>query len=335
MSSTAISFVLNGKAREKGISIDSEKRILDYIHEIGYQPNLTAKSLRTGKSNLIAMLVESISDPFFSSVAKVVETEAFKLGYKVFFASTENETSKAKALINIFKDRQVDGYIIAPPPGIEDDIAALIEEDGRSVVFFDRYLAGVTTINVLIDNYDGSSKAVNHLVQNGYKQIGFVTLDSDQTQMKERLSAYQHLLELNKLPICIKTILYNTDQAEIVSHIQNWLSENKQLDAVYFSTNYLTLSGLEAIRNLNLKVPDNLAVVSFDDSPFFKLYAPSITVIAQPIEIISKKVVECLMEALTKPPENKLAAQFITLNTDLIVRNSSPIRATPKQKKNK
>src|SRR5205823_12757554 len=123
-----------------------EKKILNHVKKIGYQPNLVAKSLRTGKTKIIGMLVEYISDPFFASIAGVVEEKAYKHGYKIFYSSTENETKKAKALIQILRDRQVDGYIIAPPPGIEEDIQ-LLKADGFPVVLFDRYFPKLETNN--------------------------------------------------------------------------------------------------------------------------------------------------------------------------------------------
>ena len=119
LSATTISFVLNGKADEKKISEDVQRRVSDYIKKVGYQSNLIAKSLRTGKTNIIGMLVEDISDPFFSSISRGVETIAYNHKYKIFFASTENDTEKTKALIKVFRERQVDGYIIAPPPAIK------------------------------------------------------------------------------------------------------------------------------------------------------------------------------------------------------------------------
>src|SRR5688500_20192134 len=113
------------------------------------------------------MLVEDISDPFFSSISRGIETIAYNHGYKIFFASTENDTEKTKALINVFRERQVDGYIIAPPSGIEREIKDLME-DNVPVILFDRYLPSVSTTNVIIDNFSGASQAVKHLEKNGF-----------------------------------------------------------------------------------------------------------------------------------------------------------------------
>ena len=125
VSAATVSLVLNGKAEENKIRPEVVEKIKAYVKEVGYRPNLVAKSLRTGKSRIIGMLVEGISDYFFASIARIVEAEAYKAGYKLFYSSTDGEPEKAKALIKAFRERQVDGYIIAPTPGIEEEIQEL------------------------------------------------------------------------------------------------------------------------------------------------------------------------------------------------------------------
>lgn len=320
VSATAISFVINGKASEKGISDELKKRILDHIEAVEYKPNLLAQSLRTGKSKIIGMLVEDISDPFFSSIARGVEINAYEKGYKIFYVSTENDPAKTKALLKVFRERQVDAYIIAPPPGIEADIQLLLD-DNLPVILFDRYLPGLTTNNVVIDNFQGAHKAVEHLLINGFKNIGFVTLDSKQTQMRDRLDGYrQAVKDLNDTYVL--EIQYQSSEKDIVEKIKQFLSLNKNLDSVLFATNYLTSYGMKAINSLKLSVPTDLAIVSFDDNTFFELYSPSITAVAQPMDEISEKVVEKLMSCLNGN-KNSDKTETIVLNTELIVRTSS------------
>src|SRR5690349_20773319 len=122
VSSATVSFVLNGKASEKRISRALENKILKYAGKMGYRPDRIAKSLRTGKSRIICMLVEGISGPFFSSIARIIEEKAHQHDYKIFYSSTNNDTAITRELIKVYRDSQVDGYIIAPPPGIEEDI---------------------------------------------------------------------------------------------------------------------------------------------------------------------------------------------------------------------
>ena len=165
ISKTSVSFIINGKAREKSISKRLEKKVLAYVNVIGYRPNHFAQGLRTGKTKMIGMLVEDISDPFFSAIARMMEEIAYKKGYKILYSSTENDTQKAKDLIQMYRNRHVDGYIIAPPPGIELELKEL-EDDGFFVLLFDRTLPDLEISNVTVDNLESSYKAVKHLVDN-------------------------------------------------------------------------------------------------------------------------------------------------------------------------
>lgn len=325
ISATTVSFVLNGKADEKRISEDVRKRVTDYVKKVGYQPNQIAKSLRTGKTNIIGMLVEDISDPFFSSISRGVESIAYKHGYKLFFASTENDTEKTKALIKVFNERQVDGYIIAPPPGIEDEINGLME-DNIPVILFDRYLPSVNVSTVTIDNFSGAYQAVKHLEQNGFSNIAFITLDSEQTQMQARLQGYLKAIEESRKEPIIERLPYNLSHDLTADKlIQEFIGHNEKIDAIVFATNYLAINGLKAIRNLGLAIPDDIGVVGFDDNTHFHLFTPSVTAIAQPVEEIAEEVVKRLLEALSDEKEKK-KRRNVTLPVKLIVRSSSMSR---------
>lgn len=328
ISATTVSFVLNGKAEEKRISGELKTKVLDYTKAIGYQPNLIAKSLRTGKTKIIGMLVEDIANPFFSSVSRAVEDIAYTLGYKIFFASTENDTEKTKALLKVFGDRQVDGYIIAPPPGIEDDIQTLLDNE-IPFILFDRYFQKLHTNNVVTDNLNGACHAVEHLQQNGYKKIGFVTLSSEQIQMNERLNGYVQAIAKKRQKSFILQIPYLTESGGMTKAIKIFLQKNSGLDAVFFGTNYLTIYGLEAITELGLMIPEDLAVVSFDDDAHFRLFRPSITAVAQPVQKISEEVIKKLMACLLDK-NGSLNKETIMLPTELMVRNSSGALITAK-----
>jgi LacI family transcriptional regulator len=321
VSAATVSLVLNGKAEENKIRPEVVAKIKAYVKEVGYRPNLVAKSLRTGKSKLLGMLVEGISDYFFASIARIVEAEAYKAGYKLFYSSTDGEPEKAKALIKAFRERQVDGYIIAPSPGIEEEIQELLE-DNSPVVLFDRYLPTVKTTNVIIDNYEGGYNATEHLIDNGYSNIGFVTLESEQVQMLDRLRGYNDAIKKNnKKPSVIK-VAYSLLNSDNVETVKTFISNSKRLDAIFFATNYLTFAGLQAIKDLKLSVPADLAVISFDDNTYFNLHSPSISAVAQPVEDISHEIINQLKLRLNNE-DKKIKDETIVLKPQLVIRDSS------------
>lgn len=321
VSSATVSFVLNGKAGEKRISSALEKKILKYVEKSGYRPNRVAKSLRTGKSRLIGMLVEGISDPFFSSIARIIEEKAHQQGYKIFYASTSNDAAITKELIKVYRDTQVDGYIIAPPPGIEDDIRGLMEDD-FPVVLFDRYFPKLATHNIIVDNFSGSHQAIGHFLQNGYRNIGFVTLDSRQTQMTDRLKGYNQAMQEKKMNRCVLKIPFGIAQSLVVEKIKAFFQKNPALDAVLFATNYLAIGGLEAIDSLDLRIPEDIGVVGFDDNTHFSLFSPAITAIAQPVQAISEAAIQKLMDCLSGG-EKIQPKKTTVLPVKLMVRESS------------
>jgi len=321
ISKTTISFILNGKAQEKRISEELVATVLKYVEEVGYKPNSLAKSLRTGKSHTIGLMVEDISNPFFASIARLIEDKAYENGYKIIYCSTDNDTNKTQELIVMFRERHVDGYIIAPPEGIEEDIRSLIK-DGLPVVLFDRHLPKVDTDFVEIDNFFCSYNATRHLVDQGYRKIAFITFLSSQTQLNSRLQGFKEAVLENGIEPIIEEILFNHNEDLIIGPITEFLQKNKHLDAVFFGTNHMGTCGLKVINALGLKVPRDLAIVSFDDYDVFKLYSPPVTAIAQPIEEIADNVITVLLNKLNAPSHHQ-KTRSIVLKTSLNVRGSS------------
>ena len=321
ISSTTVSFILNGKAKEKRISDQLVEKVEKYIEEVGYRPNSLARSLRTGKSNTIGLMVESISNPFFATIARMIETKAYNNGYKIIYSSTDNDTKRTRELIRMFRERHIDGYIISPPEGIEEEITSMLNA-GVPVVFFDRYLPGLGVDSVTIDNFNSTYNAVNDLIRRGCRHIGFITLDSLQTQMQDRLYGYEKAIEESGLTLHIKEIGFYQRPENIIRHMTSFFRKEKDLDAVLFSTNYLGVSGLKTMRSLGKQIPGDVSVVVFDDHDLFELHNPSITAISQPVEEIADNVINLLLNKL-KAGIKPGPARQVVLPTQMIVRDSS------------
>ncbi|MDN5284454.1 MAG: LacI family DNA-binding transcriptional regulator [Mucilaginibacter sp.] len=321
ISKTTVSFILNGRAREKRISEELVERVLKYVNEVGYKPNSLAKSLRTGKSNIIGLLVQDISNPFFATIARQIEDRAYKNGYKIIYSSTDNDTHKTQELIAMFRDRHVDGYIIVPPEGIEEDISSLIK-DGLPVVLFDRYLPKVKTDYVVVNNLFSTYNATRYLIDKGYKNIAFISFDSQQTQMLDRLDGYKKAITESKLKAVIKELEVHQDEKLIIAPILAFMKEHPETEAILFGNNQLATCGLKVFRDLGKKIPEDIALISFDDHEVFELCNPPVTAIAQPIDEIADQVITILLNRLNTSSEND-ANQQITLPADLKIRKST------------
>jgi LacI family transcriptional regulator len=318
---STVSFILNGKAKEKRISDELTERVLKFVKEKGYQPNQLAKSLSTGKTKMICLMVEKISDYFFSHIAFHLEALAYKNGYKIIYCSTENDPEKTRQLISLLRARYVDGYIITPPVGIESEIKALIS-DNLPVVLFDRYLPDVPTDYVGLDNYKGTYDAIEFLVNTGTKKIALVTLASDQTQMIERRSGYLAALKKHQLKSLILKVSFENDTETTVKQCVQFIKDNPGIDAIVFATNYLALSGIKAVNELGLNVPKDISIIAFDDHDVFNIYNPSISAIAQPLDEMAKQLFKTLLDKL----ENKVRLKDLSkviIQPELILRGST------------
>lgn len=315
ISVTTVSFILNDKAKEKRISDALTKRVLEYVKKVGYKPNQLAKSLRTGQTKILGLLVEDIANPFFSNVAKYIETQAYQAGYHIIYCSMDNDEMKAKELIQLFMDRQVDGFIITPSEGLESTIEQ-IKQNNTPLVLFDRFVPSVETNYVVSDNKLGAYDATKHLLENNSKRIGLISLYSNQTQMRDRLDGYMQAMDEFRTQSFVKKLDLDSPPEESKAHILEFIVDNN-LDAVLFATNYLAVDGLRALKEEKIKLPK---MVAFDEHTLFKLHDPSISVVSQDIERLTKELISTLIAEI----EGKLKeVRQVTIPCNLIIRESS------------
>jgi LacI family transcriptional regulator len=318
---STVSFILNGKSKEKRISDELTERVLKYVEEKVYKPNRLAQSLSTGKTKMICLMVEKISDYFFSHIAFHLEALAYKNGYKIIYCSTENDQEKTRQLISLLRARHVDGYIITPPAGIESEIKALMN-DNLPVVLFDRYLPEIPTDYVGLDNYRGTFDAVEFLVKTRAKKIALVTLASNQTQMIERQSGYLAALKMHHIKALILKVPFENDTELTINQSIQFIKDNPGLDSIIFATNYLALSGIKAINELGLSIPKDISVIAFDDNDVFNIYNPSISAVAQPLDEMAKQLFKTLLDKLENRVRIKDLSKII-IQPELILRGST------------
>jgi len=318
---TTVSFVLNGKGR---ISKEITKKILDVAAKNGYEPNRMAVGLRTGVSKVIGLIVETIGGPFFGAMAKVIEEEAEKEGYRIIYCSTNNNIQKGKDVIRMLSQQLVDGYIVTPMKGLEKDIQNLVANE-KPVVLIDGYFPGLDIPHVLVDNHGGAFNAVDHLLKAGYKKIGLITADLDLIQLQDRTRGYKDALKINDIKEDKRLIFklpFDTDKDKAINAIKAFIKQQKQMDAVFFTTNYLGTMGLESIKQLELNIPQDLAMVSFDDNEIFSLYPPGITTIQQPTYEIAKSAIDLLLAQMSADRHN-ISKIKLQIPSKLIERGST------------
>ncbi|MBN1819608.1 MAG: LacI family DNA-binding transcriptional regulator [Prolixibacteraceae bacterium] len=315
VSTALVSYVLNGKEKEKRVGKDVVKKIREVAAELNYRPNQIARSLRQGWTKTIGLIVADIANPFFGTMVRVIEDEANKFGYNVLFGSSDEDSEKLGALIDTLCNRQVDGFIIVPPEGSDAAIKRLSERE-IPIVLIDRKMKGQNIDSVLIDNYTATYEATNYLLDKGYKRIAIVANKSSLNPMSERIGGYCEAMKEEGLEkeIHIELIKYEHTRADMAESLDKLLLKESKIEALIFTTNSLSISGLYYFRNSELKVPEDVAFIGFDGDEAFDFFYSPITYIVQPVEEMGKESVRLLIDQLNgsrKTVQIRLKHSFI------------------------
>jgi LacI family transcriptional regulator len=326
VSTALVSYVLNGKEKETRVGEVIAKKIREIAKELNYQPNHLAKSLRSGKTSTIGLIIADISNPFFANIARVVEDEAKRSGYTVIIGSCDESADKSWDLLNVLINRQVDGFIIVSSEGSENQVLYL-KERNIPFVLLDRHFPDIPTDFVATNNYKASYDAGIHLIEGGYLKIGIIAYKSDMYHMEERIRGYRHALADKRIEFqndWLRTVRFETMENEVKVAIDEMLAPDNKVEALIFATYGLAINGLKYINELKLKVPKDLAIVSFGQAEAFDLYYCPITFLRQPLEMLGKTAVEYLLKKLKNPQED---IKQILMEAKLIARESSGAKA--------
>lgn len=325
VSKTLVSLVLNGKGREHRISEEICKKVKNLARELNYKPNQIAKGLRTGKTNTIGLIIADIANPFFGKLGREIEKEAARHGYRVMFCSSDENAENSANQIEMLQQGQVDGFIIAPPAGSENQILSL-KRSKIPLVLVDRHFPDIETNYIIVDNIEASYDAVNHLIKKGYRKIACVTLNVHLNNMNQRVLGYKQALIDNNIQVdeeLIKMMPFSHEKDELVEAVKDLEPGNREkVDAVFFATSKLGIMGIETIHSMGLKIPNDIAVVSFDDPDAYKISQPPISAIAQPLKEIGIESVKVLLE-LMKSKKGTTEVKKIVLKANFIPRKSS------------
>ena len=299
VSISTVSFVINGKGEKMGISGAVIKKVQDVAERLNYRPSMIATSLRTGKTRSIGLIVEDISNQFFADLARVIEDEAKNIDYRVFYCSTGDDDERSQELIHSLLQANVDGFIITPTKNLEESVELLIKLK-KPVVLIDRYFPGQRVSHVAMDNYEASNSATKFLINKDCKNIAVVNNTSEMIQMSLREDGCRDALKeagIYKDSLVLHMEYHSNEQNRIAAVVE-FFQKNKEIDAVIFLTNYMGLTGLQAFKDMGIRIPQDISVVSFDDHDSFKLHTPTITVIEQPIKEIAVKSIQLLMSQM-------------------------------------
>jgi LacI family transcriptional regulator len=322
VSTALVSYVINNKEKEARVSEKMANKIRSAVIELNYQPNQIAKSLKSGKTNTIGLIVADISNPFFSSIARIIEDEARKQGYIVIFGSSDESAEKSQDLLNAFQNRQVDAFIIAPVENTEKQIKAL-QKTGMPVVLIDRYFPTLQVDSVHIDNFQAAYNAVEHLINNGRRKIAMMAYDTNLPHIQERKNGYKAALKAYGIRFkkeWLKEASYQNIEKDVANKMNELLFPELKVDAFFFATNTLAVESLKIINQSGIKVPDKLAIVAFDESDAFDFFYSPLSYVSQSLGDMGIGAVNLVIERIK---DNTKEYTNLIIKEKLMVRKSS------------
>lgn len=323
VSKTLVSLVLNDRGDEKGINKDTQQRVRDKVKELNYKPNQFARGLRVGKSNTIGLVVADISNSFYAKMCRSIEDHCNANGYNLIICSSDENSEKESKLIQMLIDRQVDGLIISTTQKNNTDINQL-RKDNFPFVLIDRNIPKIDTNYVIVDNFLGSKNVVNHLIKIGNKRIGHLTISpSHLSSLKDRTAGYKEALKENKIRVdtsLIREISFEKIKEDVRRELKELLSPPQSINSLFVANNNIAVACLECLKEMNIRIPQDVALVSFDDIDAFKLCYPPVTAVSQPIIEMGKEAVRILIDNIKS--EEEIPVQQILLPTQLEIRRS-------------
>jgi LacI family transcriptional regulator len=315
-----VSYVLNGQAEIKQVSKDNAQKIKAAAELLNYRPNQIAKSLKMHKTHTIGLVVADINYRFSTGITRAIEAEAKKANYTVLFGSSnENEDTFAE-LVNVLINRQVDGLILVPVENSQDQIK-MLQKAEIPFVLIDRNFPEITTNHIALDNYKAAYIATAYLIKQGHKRIAFINYDTNMFHLHERNRGYLEALKDNNIAFdedWLQQINSNNRVGDIDQSLDKILNLDQPCDAVFFATDTLAINGLKYLNKIKAKVPQDISVLSFDESEAFELFYNLVTHLRQPVEAMGKAAVDTLLELINHSKINKQ----ISLESDLIVGQS-------------
>jgi LacI family transcriptional regulator len=319
VSPTTVSLVLN-QGTQSRISEATREKILEAIKELGYQPTKTTLTIAQSIPPTIGLVITDIVNPFFTELARVIESVASRYGYNIILCNTEKNLKKESEYLEVLWRRRVDGLIIAPVDDEKSDLQAFFKRD-IPVVFVDRCLARADANGVIIDNVEGAYQAIEYLLRLGHRRIGILAGRPNVMTSKERLQGYKNAIQDYDIPIDERLIQNGKFTVEGGQEAtQQLLNLPAPPTAIFSSGGVMAVGALLEIRQRKLQIPRDISIISFDDEKWCCLLDPPLTVIAQPVHEIGAEAAQLVIQLIqgwgTADPHRMM------LKPKLIVRGS-------------
>lgn len=324
----SIATVSRALDRNPKVKKSTQEKVFDMANKMGYMPNQIAKSLSSGKTNIIGVVIPRYDEPFFIEVCRGIDQYAREHNYKILISSSRNSFEFERENLISFERGLVDGIIMSPTHETEtfNHIKSIISK-GIPVVLFDNIKEEVSGADhVLINDYAASFSAVEFLIKKGKTKIAFIGGIKEKKVFQERLEGYTSALETNNLPIYEELIFHcNSLEKEFEdSEIQEYLKNTSiQPDAIFACTDHYGLLAMKTLLKTGYKIPEDIAVIGFGNVGLGDIFVPSLTCVSQPNFKMGQKAAQLLIDQFSEAPNTIHNKKVIKLKTTLIERDST------------
>lgn len=307
--------------REKYISEEVKEKVLSAIKELNYTPQWTARSLRLSRTRSIGVIIPNVADYFFGSIVLAVESYFQKKDYDIILFNTSNNENIEKRAIELAISKRVEGIILATISKNEKKISALIKNFGIPIVVVDNKLNIHNIDQVLSDDVDGSYKLVEHLIKkHNYKKIACISGPLEESSSFEKLSGYKKALKDNGLKITdefIKVAYWKKNKAfEAMGEL---LENTNKPEAIYCMNANMLIGCLRYSIENKIRIPEDLAIVTFDDYDFVSVVYPPVTSLKRIDIEMGAIAADILFKRIENSSEDY---KIIRIKSDLVIRNS-------------
>ncbi len=313
-----VSRVINGS---DAVSDETRERVELAVAELSYVPNRLARSLRSKRTHILALILTDITNPFWTTVTRGVEDAASKACYSVILCNTDESEKKESQYLRVMLQNQVDGVLLVPARSTNTESVDFIQELDTRVVVLDRRIPDASVDVVRCDSEDGAYRLVLLLLSLGHRRIVFLSGPRGISTAEDRVRGYRCALSEAGL-IENETIFYGAFTVmsgyEMASQL---LKLNPRPTAILASNNFIAVGAMRALREAGIRIPEDIAVVGFDDLPDHLIVEPYMTVAAQPAYEMGQKATELLLNRLSG--EVAYAHQEIVLPVEVVVRQTS------------
>jgi LacI family transcriptional regulator len=284
------------------ISTPTKQRVFDLAKKMNFQPNPYASSLRKHRSRTIAVVIPEVANNFFALAIKGIETVAREKGYHVLIYLTNEEVAEEVAIASSLQSGRVDGVILSLC-GSTQDTRHLAELQQRNIplVFFDRVSDGIAAPKVMTNDHESGFVATEHLIKAGCRRVAHLTISMSLSISHKRQQGYEDGLRRYDQPWDAEMVIHcGEDEADNYRMIRELLRSEKRPDGVFASVEKLAVQVYHVCRELGLRIPEDVKVISFSNLVTASLLNPSLTTIAQPAYDMGKEAATILFRRLEK-----------------------------------